>query len=93
MQPIHLAIGLVEGLITAAVLLFVYESRPELLQGVEKVLQPGLGPLHRVELGDVVHRDVHRVVPVGGVALLLDRLRAEGQEHDPNDAQLLAALI
>ena len=35
MLPIHLAIGLVEGLITSAVLLFVYESRPELLQGVE----------------------------------------------------------
>ena len=33
MQPIHLAIGLVEGLITAAVLLFVYQTRPELLQG------------------------------------------------------------
>lgn len=32
MQPIHLAIGLVEGLITSAVLLFVYEARPELLQ-------------------------------------------------------------
>ena len=32
MQPIHLAIGLVEGLITAAVLLFVYQTRPELLQ-------------------------------------------------------------
>lgn len=32
MQPIHLAIGLVEGLITAAVLIFVYEARPELLQ-------------------------------------------------------------
>ena len=32
MQPIHLAIGLVEGLITAAVLVFVFESRPELLQ-------------------------------------------------------------
>ena len=31
MQPIHLAIGLVEGLITSAVLVFVYESRPELL--------------------------------------------------------------
>lgn len=31
MQPIHLAIGLVEGLITAAVLLFVYEARPALL--------------------------------------------------------------
>ncbi len=37
MQPIHLAIGLVEGLITSAVLLFVYESRPELLQEVERV--------------------------------------------------------
>ena len=36
MQPIHLAIGLVEGLITSAVLLFVFESRPELLQGVGK---------------------------------------------------------
>lgn len=33
MQPIHLAIGLVEGLITAAVLVFVYESRPEFLMG------------------------------------------------------------
>lgn len=32
MQPIHLAIGLVEGLITAAVLIFVYEARPEMLQ-------------------------------------------------------------
>lgn len=34
MQPIHLAIGAVEGLITAAVLSFVYEARPELLWGV-----------------------------------------------------------
>lgn len=34
MQPVHLAIGLVEGLITAAVLCFVYEARPELLWGV-----------------------------------------------------------
>ena len=31
MQPIHLAIGLVEGLITAAVLCFLYDARPELL--------------------------------------------------------------
>lgn len=34
MQPIHLAIGLVEGLITAAVLVFVHEARPELLMDV-----------------------------------------------------------
>ena len=35
MQPIHLAIGLVEGLITSAVLLFIYESRPELIQDIQ----------------------------------------------------------
>lgn len=33
MQPIHLAIGLVEGLVTAAVLSFVYSMRPEILEG------------------------------------------------------------
>ena len=37
MQPIHLAIGLVEGLITSAVLLFVYESRAELLMDVDNI--------------------------------------------------------
>lgn len=37
MQPIHLAIGFVEGLITAAVLLFVYEARPQLLMGAEEM--------------------------------------------------------
>lgn len=35
MQPIHLAIGLIEGLITCAVLLFVYETRPELIMDVD----------------------------------------------------------
>ena len=39
MQPIHLAIGFVEGLITAAVLVFVYESRPELLFGAEEAAE------------------------------------------------------
>lgn len=34
MQPIHLAIGLIEGLVTSAVLLFVYEARPELIMDV-----------------------------------------------------------
>lgn len=32
MQPIHLAIGLVEGLVTGAILVFVYQARPELLE-------------------------------------------------------------
>jgi cobalt/nickel transport system permease protein len=32
MQPIHLAIGTVEGLITGAVIIFIYNTRPELLK-------------------------------------------------------------
>ena len=40
MQPIHLAIGLVEGAITSAVLLFVYEARPGLIwTGVKEKTQ------------------------------------------------------
>jgi len=32
MQPIHLAIGVVEGIITTAVLCFVYKMRPEIME-------------------------------------------------------------
>lgn len=32
MQPIHLAIGIVEGLVTSAVVLFIWRARPEILQ-------------------------------------------------------------
>lgn len=32
MQPIHLAIGIVEGLVTTAVVTFVWKSRPEILE-------------------------------------------------------------
>ncbi|MCD7951553.1 MAG: energy-coupling factor ABC transporter permease [Synergistaceae bacterium] len=35
MQPIHLAIGLVEGLVTGAVLSFVWKMRPEILESAE----------------------------------------------------------
>ncbi len=32
MQPIHLAIGIIEGLVTASVVSFVYKARPEIMQ-------------------------------------------------------------
>ena len=35
MQPIHLAIGIVEGLVTGAVLSFVWKTRPEILESAE----------------------------------------------------------
>jgi cobalt/nickel transport system permease protein len=35
MQPIHLAIGLVEGMVTAAVVIFVWKARPEVLAAAQ----------------------------------------------------------
>ncbi len=35
MQPIHLAIGVIEGLITSAVVTFLWKARPEILQGAQ----------------------------------------------------------
>ena len=45
MQPIHLAIGIIEGVVTAAVISFVYTAKPEILQSVMEA-----GPIgaHRI---------------------------------------------
>ena len=76
MQPIHLAIGLVEGLITAAVLLFVYESRPELLQGVE----PLKGESAKRSLKTVVAVLAIVALVVGGGLSLLASFNPDGLE-------------
>ncbi len=41
MQPIHLAIGVVEGVVTAAVLAFVCKARPEIIDSVSAVCPVG----------------------------------------------------
>ena len=76
MQPIHLAIGLVEGLITAAVLLFVYESRPELLQCVNPAESDG----SRRSLKSVVAILAVVVLLVGGGLSLLASSNPDGLE-------------
>jgi cobalt/nickel transport system permease protein len=43
MQPIHLAIGVVEGLVTATVVAFVWKARPEILEMAPR-LAPGPSP-------------------------------------------------
>ncbi len=48
MQPIHLAIGLVEGLVTAAVLAFLWQARPELLDIESKKNLSGSGNFKKV---------------------------------------------
>jgi cobalt/nickel transport system permease protein len=41
MQPVHLAIGVVEGLVTAAVVNFVRNAQPEILQRAAEARAPG----------------------------------------------------
>jgi cobalt/nickel transport system permease protein len=42
MQPIHLGIGIVEGLVTAAVVSFVYKARPDFIIATELMQTPAL---------------------------------------------------
>lgn len=48
MQPIHLAIGVVEGFVTVAVISFVYKARPEILQVALEARPIGNHPLRNV---------------------------------------------
>jgi cobalt/nickel transport system permease protein len=51
MQPIHLAIGIIEGVVTASVISFVYTAKPEILQSVMEVRPIGAHPVRNVALG------------------------------------------
>ena len=68
MQPIHLAIGLVEGLITAAVLCFVQEARPEFLWGADETENTKEGRFSYKSALAVLA--VATVIIAGGLALL-----------------------
>jgi cobalt/nickel transport system permease protein len=50
MQPIHLGIGIVEGLVTATVVSFVYKARPEILKGAIEAKAVGSHPVRNVLL-------------------------------------------
>lgn len=51
MQPIHLAIGVVEGLVTAAVVGFVWKARPEIIENVSNGQAIGSISLKKVIAG------------------------------------------
>jgi len=48
MQPIHLAIGIVEGFVTASVVTFIYRARPEILQEAIKNQSAGTRPMRNI---------------------------------------------
>ena len=51
MQPIHLAIGIVEGLATSAVVIFVRKARPEIIQTVRASEPVAKRSLRKVTIG------------------------------------------
>jgi cobalt/nickel transport system permease protein len=44
MQPIHLAIGLVEGAVTASIISFIWKANPQILEGHVAESSPGMVP-------------------------------------------------
>lgn len=54
MQPVHLAIGLVEGLVTAAVVTYVWKARPEILERTAAGTDYGRIDLKKVLIGFLV---------------------------------------
>jgi cobalt/nickel transport system permease protein len=51
MQPIHLAIGIVEGLATAAVVTFVWRARPEILSAAGRSVAAARAGMKKVLIG------------------------------------------
>lgn len=76
MQPIHLAIGLIEGIITASVLSFVYNARPELIREIDNVgvKEPKLSFAKTISILAVV------VLLVGGCFSLFASSNPDGLE-------------
>lgn len=67
MQPIHLAIGLVEGVVTALVVVFIHQTRPELLDSALENKAPEAGVTAKKVVTVIA---VLTVVVAGGLSLL-----------------------
>ena len=54
MLPIHLAIGLVEGIVTSAVLIFIYKMKPEILESVNLTTKVNYGSMRKITISMIV---------------------------------------
>ena len=75
MQPIHLAIGVVEGLVTATVVAFVWKARPEILE-----MAPRLAPGPSRSLKPVILGLVAVAVLTGGALSWFASTHPDGLE-------------
>lgn len=76
MQPIHLAIGIVEGLATAAVIMFIWQARPELL---EREVSPGVAA-KRFAIKPVITGLIAATILTGGILSWFASARPDGLE-------------
>ena len=75
MQPIHLAIGIVEGVVTSTVVIFVWKARPEILQYAQNV-----HPLKDVGIRNVVAGLLVAAVVTGGAISWFASTNPDGLE-------------
>jgi cobalt/nickel transport system permease protein len=75
MQPIHLAIGLVEGVVTAVVVIFVWNMRPEILASASHLKDIGDVSTKKVIVGFIV-----AVLIVGGALSWFASANPDGLE-------------
>ena len=75
MQPIHLAIGVVEGLVTAATVIFVWQARPEIIEKIAVGEALGNISMKKVLIGLVI-----AVIVVGGVLSWFASANPDGLE-------------
>lgn len=79
MQPIHLAIGIVEGVVTAVVVVFVWRARPEILGKNSSGLLPVDLPIKSVLLGFLA-----ATVVTGGILVWFASTHPDGLEWAVN---------
>ena len=75
MQPVHLAIGLVEGVVTAAIISFVYLARPELMHVDRHTAAAMIFPLRNLLLAFLC-----AAILTGGVVSLIASKDPDGLE-------------
>ncbi len=75
MQPIHLAIGIVEGVVTGVVVIFVWNTRPEILASASHLKEIGEVSLKKVLVGFIV-----AVLIVGGALSWFASANPDGLE-------------
>lgn len=75
MQPIHLAIGLIEGLVTAAVVTFVWKAKPDLVEKTAAGPAPG-----RVSMRNILIILLVAVVITGGALSWFASANPDGLE-------------